>query len=163
MEKTVKPTINQAVSKGTQSQVPQEKSEKKPSGEVAGMYGAMDKLEAKDPNSLGRQFIAKRSYFQDGGYRPYMIQPGDTASADPLFREISRTLGLGISDMGNHEEELKDITEMTATYLQTDSYDAVNKFIRQCLRRIQHHGTPESRIHNLKKFIKELFDERKEK
>jgi len=111
------------------------------------------KPEKKNPNTSVSDF--KRKTFLDGSYKKYSCD-GIIAN-DPIFREVSKTMGLSLNETGLWQNELQQIAEMAATYLQDDKPEEINRFIRKILLRTPSNG---SRVHNLLRNISILFNER---
>lgn len=152
--KIVKPTVNQDI-KPTPggSQVPVEVEKAENSASIPEERGRF----------ISENLLDKRMTMQDGSYRVYKIQ-GPVAD-DPLFKGISRFLGLEGSEEARLTNEIGEIAELAATWLQSDRHDVVTAFLRQVLRRTSFDGSNNvSKIQNLRKKLLAMSEDiRKEK
>lgn len=157
-EKTMKPT-SAPETKGSESRVTSGKAQNEASSKDS--TRGFGEMEAKNPNSLGPQFVTKRRTNQDGGYQEYdFIGP---AHEDALFKEVSRVLGLGASEEAELENVIADITRMAATWTQSDRYDDMGAFIRQVLRRVSSGNSVKARTHTLYRKLQEMWAQEKGK
>lgn len=121
--------------------------------------GVFGDLEKKPNNTIASDFNRRTN--QDGSYRKYKID--GPVNEDGLFQEVSRILGLDSHEKAELENDLAKITEMVASWTQTDSYEINGAFIKQLLRRMQTGNTNRAKLHNLKRKLEELWGkERKE-
>lgn len=150
-------------SKGTKPQLEVNKAENKDSTASKNEQSPREfgQMEAKNPNSLGPQFITKRRTTQDGGYRPYEIT--GIINEDPLFKEAVRVLGLESSDVNEFQNEIAEIVQMAATWTQSDRYDDLGALCRQILRRVNTGNSAKARLHGLRRKLQEMWSEEKGK